>query len=127
MGYEDVIGKGAGSMKSFTQTTSLIALLFLLIFAAYLDSPFSFINKNYSYTATASKQKIAKPVTAAPSDEGPDLVEKLEKVEKVDGYFVETYQEYEVYKDEDGKVKQEIPTDHTETLKYWDYSQNYGE
>ncbi|MDR7001675.1 hypothetical protein [Neobacillus niacini] len=114
-------------MKSFTQVTSLIALFFLLIFAAYLDSPFSLINKNYSYTATSSKQKVAKPVTAAPSDEGPDLVEKLEKVEKVDGYFVETYQEYEVYKDENGKVKKEIPTDHVETLKYWDYSQNSGE
>ncbi|OIK13272.1 hypothetical protein BIV60_14385 [Bacillus sp. MUM 116] len=114
-------------MKSFTQFTSILALFFLLAFAAYLDSPFSFINKNHSYTATAIKQKVARPVTAAPSDEGPDLEEKLEKVEKVDGYFVETYQEYEVYKDDKGKVIKEIPTDHTETLKYWDYSQNNGE
>ncbi|WML31363.1 hypothetical protein RCG24_05680 [Neobacillus sp. OS1-32] len=35
---------------------------------------------------------------------------------------METYQEYEIYKDKEGNIKEEIPTSRTDTLKYWDYS-----
>ncbi|MCM3567758.1 hypothetical protein [Neobacillus mesonae] len=100
----------------------LLGLFFALCFSAYLDSPYSFMNKNYSYSA--EEPVIAQPASIQPADadEEPELVEKLEKTEKSDGYIVETYQEYEVYKDKDGNITEEIPTSKTETLKYWDQS-----
>ncbi len=101
-----------------TTFTSVLGLLLALGFVAYLDSPYSFLNKNYSYSA--DQPVLAQPVDIQPSDEEPELVEKLDKTEKVGDYIVETYQEYEVYKDQDGNITEEIPTSKTETLKYWD-------
>lgn len=111
-------------MKKITQFTSLIILFSLLAFAAYLDSPYSFLNKPFTYSA--SEPVIAQPMDVAETNDNPEVEEKLENVQKVDGYFVETYQEYDVYKDKNGKVTKEVPTSHTDTLKYWDYSQNSG-
>ena len=111
--------------KTSTQFISLLVLFFLLAFAAYLDSPYSFLNKSYSFTA--SEPVIAQPMDVAATNDSPEIEEKLDNVQKVDGYFVETYQEYEVYKDKNGKVTKEVPTSHTDTLKYWDYSQNSGQ
>lgn len=105
-----------------TTFISVLGLLFTLGFAAYLDSPYSFMNINHSYTA--DQPVIAEPASIQPDEDEPELVEKLEKTEKIDGYIVETYQEYEVYKDEDGNVVEEIPTSKMETLKYWDQSES---
>lgn len=117
MGYEDVSEKGAQFMKLKT----FISICFLLVtlgFAAYLDSPYSFINKDYTYSA--DQPVMAQPVEVEPSSDIPVLEEKLEKTEKVDGYIVETYQEYEVYKDKDGNVLKSEPTGKIDTLQYWD-------
>ncbi|GHH99125.1 hypothetical protein [Neobacillus kokaensis] len=100
---------------------SVLGLLLTLGFVAYLDSPYSFMNINYSYSA--DQPVIAQPASIQPAEEEPELVEKLEKIEKVDGYIVETYQEYEIYKDPNGNVTEEIPTSKMETLKYWDQSE----
>ncbi|MBT2725116.1 MULTISPECIES: hypothetical protein [unclassified Bacillus (in: firmicutes)] len=96
-------------------------LLVTLGFAAYLDSPYSIINKDYAYSA--DQPVMAQPVEVEPSNDIPVLEEKLEKIEKVDGYIVETYQEYEVYKDKDGNVLKSEPTGKTDTLQYWDDDQ----
>ncbi|MBT2728203.1 hypothetical protein J7E63_14780 [Bacillus sp. ISL-75] len=96
-------------------------LLVTLGFAAYLDSPYSFINKDYAYSA--DQPVMAQPVEVEPSSDVPVLEEKLEKIEKVDGYIVETYQEYEVYKDKDGNVLKSEPTGKIDTLQYWDDAQ----
>ena len=72
-----------------------------MVVTAYLDSPFSFLNKNYSYTA--DEPAVAQPMNQSVSTDNPDMEEKLVRKEKIDGYIVETYREYEVYKDEDGK------------------------
>ena len=100
---------------------SICLLLVTLGFAAYLDSPYSFINKDYAYSA--DQPVMAQPVEVKPSSDVPVLEEKLEKIEKVDGYIVETYQEYEVYKDKDGNVLKSEPTGKTDTLQYWDDDQ----
>jgi hypothetical protein len=120
MGYEDVSEKGAQFMKLKT-FVSICCLLVTLGFAAYLDSPYSFINKNYAYST--DQPVMVQPVDVEPSPDVPVLEEKLINTEKVDGYIVETYEEYEVYKDKDGNVLKSEPTGKIDTLQYWDSQQ----
>lgn len=119
MGYEDSIEKEPWNMKLKT-FISVSFLLVLIGFSAYLDSPYSFLNKNYAFTA--DQPVLVQPVDVEPSTDVPELEEKLEKTERVSGYIVETYEEYEVYKDKDGNVVKSEPTGNTNTLKYWDYN-----
>lgn len=97
-----------------------ILILFLIIgFTAYLDSPYSLLNEAFSFTAS-------QPVLTQPAEESdfvnfPDTQEKLVKIEKQGGYTIETYQEYEVYKDKNGNIEKEVPTSVYDELKYWDY------
>ncbi|WP_251550670.1 hypothetical protein [Neobacillus muris] len=98
----------------------LVLLILTLVFAAYLDSPFSVININHSYTA--DQPVIAEPADVQPTDDEPEVVEKLEKTEKKDGYIIETYQEYEIVRDKDGNIVSSEPTGKEDTLKYWDYA-----
>ena len=105
-------------MKVLNHFTTFLILGFLVALVAYLDSPYSFIHKDYSYMT--SEQAVAQPVDVEPSPEVPVLEQKLESVEKMGTYQVEIYQEYEVYYDEDGNVVKSVPTSKTETVKYWD-------
>ncbi len=102
-----------------TKPSMLIILLLLLSIAAYLDSPYSVLNRNYSFTA--DQPAAALPMSKAISFDAPETVEKLVKKEKVDGYIVETYQEIEVFRDKDGNVTKKVPTSQYDELKYWDY------
>ncbi|MCL6573276.1 MAG: hypothetical protein K6T88_16585 [Bacillus sp. (in: Bacteria)] len=106
-------------IKTFT---SVLFLIVLVAFVAYLDSPYSFLNKNYVYTA--DQPVMVQPVEVDPSNDVPVLEKKLEKSESVDGYIFETYQDYEVYKDKDGNDLKSVPTGKTDTLKYWDYNKS---
>ena len=40
----------------------------------------------------------------------------LESKSEIDDYIVETYQEYEIYKDENGQVIKKVPTSHFDTF-----------
>jgi hypothetical protein len=102
-----------------TKPISLLFLILIIGFAAYLDSPYSFLNKNYSYSA--DQPAAAQPMSKMIPTDTPDTEEKLVHKEKVNGYIVETYREYEVYKDAEGNVKKEVPTSQYDELKYWDY------
>jgi hypothetical protein len=104
-------------MKTKTFTNGLFLLLIVGL-VAYLESPYSFLNKNYAYSA--DQPVVAQTAEMEPQTDIPVLEEKLEKTEHVDGYTVETYQEFEVYRDKDGNITKKIPTSKTETLKYWD-------
>ena len=42
----------------------------------------------------------------------------LESKSEIDGVIVETYQEYEIYKDENGQVIKKVPTSHFDYLRY---------
>ncbi|WP_462413483.1 hypothetical protein [Neobacillus sp. Marseille-QA0830] len=97
-------------------------LVVTLGLAAYLDSPFSIININHSYTADQPIR--VQPVDVQPSEDETEVVEKLEKTEKKDGYMIETYEEYEIVRDKDGKIISNEPTGKEDTLKYWDYSKD---
>jgi hypothetical protein len=103
-----------------TKPMTILILILILGFAAYLDSPYSFLNKNYSYTA--DEPAVAQPMNQMESANTPDTEEKLVKKEKVGGYIVETYREYEVYKDEEGNVTKKVPTSQYDELKYFDYN-----
>jgi hypothetical protein len=102
--------------------TSLLGLILVLALGAYLDSPFSILNIKYSYTA--DQPVMAQPAELEKPSNEPETIDKLEKKEKVDGYIVETYQEYDVYKDKDGNITKQVPTGKSDTLKYWDYKYN---
>jgi hypothetical protein len=102
-----------------TKLVTFILMMLILGFVAYLDSPYSFLNINYSYTAEqpATAQQMSKSV----SNDTSDTEEKLVRKEKQNGYIVETYREYEVFKDAEGNVTKEVPTSQYDELKYWDY------
>lgn len=107
-----------------TKASAIFFLVLVLGFTAYLDSPYSFLNQPYTYSA--SEPVIASPalVDSIPSTKAPEIVEKLEKRTKENGYIVETYREYEVYKDNNGETIKSVPTTKTDTLKYWGYSKD---
>lgn len=99
----------------------LFILLIIICLSAYLDSPYSFLNKNLYYTAT-EPTTVPALNTVEPADNN-DTEEKLFKSKKSGGYIVETYREYEIFKDAQGNVTKEEPTSHYDVLKYWDYKQ----
>ncbi|MEH7180495.1 hypothetical protein [Neobacillus vireti] len=89
-------------MKLLSHFTTFIILCILVALVAYLDSPYSFIHSGYSYST--SEPAVAQPVEIKPSTEIPVLENRLDSVEKMDGYYVEIYQEYEVFYDGEGNV-----------------------
>jgi hypothetical protein len=97
----------------------ILLFVILLGLMAYIDSPYSIINKNYTFSA--SEPVMAQPIKQTEKTITPVIEEVLEDREEVDGYIIETYREYEVYKDHDGVVTKKTPTSKTDTLKYWDY------
>lgn len=105
--------KLASHFKTFLFLCVIVALI------AYLDSPYSFIHSNYSYSTT-DEPAVAQPVDVEPPTDVPVLEYRLDDVQKMNGYFVEIYQEYEVYYDEAGKVVKREPTSKTESVRYWE-------
>lgn len=108
-------------MKIISHFQTFLVLCIIVALVAYLDSPYSFIHSDYSYS-TISEPAVAQPVDVEPSTDVPVLEYMLDDVQKMNGYFVETYQEYEVYYDEEGKVVKREPTSKTESIRYWDES-----
>ncbi|KAB7709141.1 hypothetical protein F9802_03265 [Bacillus aerolatus] len=50
-----------------------------------------------------------------------ELEEKIVGIEEADGYIIETYREYEVYKDKQGNVKEKVPTSNYSYIRYQKY------
>ncbi|MFT8322586.1 MAG: hypothetical protein ABF649_17005 [Bacillus sp. (in: firmicutes)] len=94
-----------------------IIVLILLAFAAYVETPTASINKDYVYFYgdTDETQEVN---TAEESTGAPELEYKLDSTMKEDGYLVETYREYEIYKNDNGEVVKTIATNHTQSIKY---------
>jgi hypothetical protein len=104
-------------MKKYPMILFLIITLGVI---AYLDSPYSFINRDYSYST--SETVMAQPIEQTKNANTTVIEEVLvSKVKANDGYIIETYREYEVYKNNDGEVTKRVPTSNEDTLKYWDY------
>jgi hypothetical protein len=106
-------------MKTLSHFTTFLFLCIIVALVAYLDSPYSFIHSGYSYS-TISEPAVAQPVDVEPPTDVPVLENRLDSVQMMDGYYVEIYQEYEVYYDEKGNVVKRDPTAKTESVRYWD-------
>ena len=50
-----------------------------------------------------------------------EYVHEEDKDKEVDGYIIETYREYEVHRDEDGKIIKQVPTSNFEYIRYRNY------
>ena len=126
-------------MKVFLPLTGLFLIL---IFLSYIESPYSFINKDHVRMTSIPNEVILAEAEAAKnpsisqeeeanaeateevdeSDEVAALNFSLELVledkSEMDGYVVETYQEYEFYKDDHGNVVKKVPTSNYNYLRY---------
>ncbi|RDU35822.1 hypothetical protein DRW41_16965 [Neobacillus piezotolerans] len=98
----------------------LMCLGLLIIAAAYLDSPFSFLNNDYYYETETPQPAPA--VTRPVSRNFPEYEMILVDERKNNGYIIETYKEYEVIKDKEGKIIERKPGTRTEEIRYRDYT-----
>lgn len=112
----------------------LIVVIALVALSSYIESPESpFYHPNDQETSypllpsaedtdtIVSKEVDSKATGTLLEEAFPAVLElKLEKTELMDGYIVESYREYEVYRNEAGTVLKSVPTDHYEYLKYLD-------
>lgn len=106
--------------------SSLIGVVLVFAIISITES-FDLKQKNMgslSYMSDASVEQ-EQPVAASTNEEEllknivPVLELKLVDRKKEDGsYIIETYEEYEVYKDGHGEIIKSIPTGHFEYLKY---------
>ncbi|MBB6446969.1 hypothetical protein [Bacillus benzoevorans] len=121
----------------------ITGLLFTILVLSYLESPYSFINKDHAQVTSipnevllaeaqkenhpASQEQESKETSSnenAAEDEEVAQNYSLEMVfeskSKKDGYIVETYREYQFYRDENGQVIKKVPTSNYNYLRYYD-------
>ncbi|MFG6117117.1 hypothetical protein ACGTN9_18355 [Halobacillus sp. MO56] len=101
-------------------SSALLAVVVILLFTAFLETPALNISgvtfapsKNAEETSEVSGLSQKNKATAYSSLESV-LVESKE----VDGYLVETYQEIEIYKDQQGNIVKRVPTSNYDYIKY---------
>jgi hypothetical protein len=96
----------------------LIFFIFIIIgLAGFLDSPRS-INNIKADSSTSIPVIAQTEGHKRESPQLPILENILVDTKVVDGYIVETYREYELYKDENGNVIKSIPTSNDDYLRY---------
>ena len=110
-----------------------VGILLTFIVIGYLESPYSWFNKKYA-TVTSIPYEVAmaeqsETISTDETKEGSGQTEEivalnfslemvLENKSVIDDVIVETYQEYEIYKDENGQVIKKVPTSHFDYLRY---------
>ena len=123
------------------KTLPIFGLLMTLTVFIYLESPYSFMNeKHVRYSSIpyevllADAQAELEAASADPNDQPEEEQEEssetfahdysLEMIREgkseVDGYMVETYREYEVYRDKNGGIIKTIPTSNYDYLRYYE-------
>lgn len=131
-------------MKKYLPPIGFIVVVMMLI---YLDSPYSLINKDYvqvtsipneviladgealeidSEAASADSEiadeKDTEKTNAEEADEAfaSYSLEMILEEKNLDGdYVIEEYREYEVYRDENGKMVKSVPTSNFDYLRYY--------
>ncbi|WP_409300767.1 hypothetical protein [Peribacillus sp. SCS-155] len=85
----------------------------------------SFMEEKSLHNLPPSVPSIEEPVAANTKAEEdkisgilPELEQILEDKEQVDGYTVEVYREYEVYRNKNGDVLKSVPTENLSFLRY---------
>ncbi|MFK2824762.1 hypothetical protein QYG89_03585 [Bacillus sp. B190/17] len=99
----------------------LLTFLFVILIAAF---SFDFSSRGFLDSKKMTFQDSTPAMAESKEQEEPyqssdfELEEKIVNVEEVNGYTIETYREYEIYKDEKGNVKQSIPTSNFNYIRY---------
>ncbi|MBM7661361.1 hypothetical protein JOC85_002164 [Bacillus mesophilus] len=95
---------------------NVLVIVTILGIVAFLDTPFSMSGHRVDFDTLV-------PAMAEVEEEDLSLVPTLEmqliKKEVIDGHVIETYQEIEVTKDENGDVISSVPTSKYEYLRYF--------
>lgn len=103
------------------QLIGFLGLMFLCIYLVYINIS--------SLQTTTSIDSLE---TSASIQVDPETTEELTEVilpeleyiheesedEEVDGYIVETYREYEIYKDQEGNIIKQVPTSNYDYIRY---------
>lgn len=101
--------------------------VFLIVFIgvlAFLESPQTLDKEDISASFPVVTSELETTVSDKTEEEKalltqlPTLENKLVDSSVVDGYIVETYQEYEVYKDKKGDVLESIATENFDYIRY---------
>lgn len=112
------------------KAVSIIGLLIIIGFVAYSESPNSFLSHEnehdnlYQMIPVVNDVKEAEEVDQPVADEDPldgiipSLELKLVDTQVEDNEIIETYRQYEVYRDNNNKVIEMIALDEYEYLKY---------
>jgi hypothetical protein len=116
-----------------------VGILLTLVLLSYLESPYSVMNKGhvqslsipYEVLLADAEAQGSKPVSLdeetneAADKESEEVVAQnysldmiLEETTEIDGYIIETYREYEIYKDNKGEVIKKVPTSNYDYLRY---------
>ena len=97
---------------------SLIIVVLLLAFIAYIQTPTASINKGQVlYYSSIDEDQV---VSSDPDEVygAPILEYKLEDTMEKDGFLIEVYREYEIYKNRNGEVVKTVATENTQFLQY---------
>ncbi|MCA1030652.1 hypothetical protein LCL95_06290 [Bacillus timonensis] len=105
-------------------------LLFILGIIAYLDSEHlkHVDTTNFSMSVAAGNEETEAGLFHSSSDEG-DIMQNIVPIYEyklidstvIEGYRVETYREYEIFKNKQGKVIKSIPTSNYDYIRYMVY------
>jgi hypothetical protein len=107
---------------------AIIGVIVCLGLALYYDSSTASLTKEFRssilYTpdeieaVTMPDENVVKTEVDQTESIIPTFEYILETTEEVDGYFVESYREYEFYSDENGKMIKKVPTNHFDFIRY---------
>lgn len=103
--------------------TSLLILVAIIAIIGYLDSPL-FTDREQAITSLPIPTEETASANAAndqsnqEAEQAPLLENKLVDITEDDGYIVEVYREYEVYKDAEGNIIERKPTENYQYLRY---------
>lgn len=92
-------------------------IIVIFIFVAHLD--YEFVSRN-DIVVFGDSDTESTPVSNKEVENVNFTLEKrFEKRELINDYWVETYREYEIYKDEKGNIIEAIPTSNFDYIRYW--------
>lgn len=118
-----------------------VGIILTVVLVSYLESPSSVINKEHVQFSSIPYEVLRADAEAQGSEPASLLEEEtnvtadkeseevlaqnysldmiLEEKTEIDGYIVETYREYEIYKDDQGQVFKKVPTSNYDYLRYY--------
>lgn len=94
----------------------IIGLLAVLLFVAMQQGNTGTIHVGVPIYEEESDREVG---VFQQAEEVPASLEyQLEEIREKDGYTIEVYREYEIYRDDNGTIVKMIPTDHYNYLRY---------